>query len=55
MIELKGIKKLLYKLLKVFGFIEEKQITKREMCERVKKQNICSGDCDSCIWGVGND
>lgn len=58
MIELKGIKKIIYKLLKRLGIIEEKPITKeqrKEMCEKSIKSNVCPNDCERCAWGIDYD
>lgn len=56
MIELKGFKRIIHKILKKLGFIKEQRITKeqaKEMCKRA--QGICDHDCDSCIWGLLDD
>ncbi len=58
MIELKGLKRIIYNLLKKLGFIGEKRITKeqqKEMCERAIKSNICPRNCEICAWGVDYD
>lgn len=58
MIELKGLKRIIYNLLKKIGFIREKRITKeqqKKMCERAIKSNICPHYCETCVWGVEDE
>lgn len=50
--QLRGFKRIVYKILKKLGFIKEQRITEeqaKEMCKRA--QGICDHDCNSCIWG----
>ena len=52
MTQLRGFKRIVYKILKKLGFIKEQRITEeqaKEMCKRA--QGICDHDCNSCIWG----
>lgn len=51
MIEYKGLKKILYMILKKLGIIKEKPVSKEEMCKSARESNVCNNDCDSCIWG----
>lgn len=45
---------LLYKLINKFlhkmGIVRTKKISKKEMCERAIKSNVCSHTCDICAW-----
>lgn len=40
--------KVLRYAFKWLGFIEEHEITKREMCESAK--SVCNRDCEHCAW-----
>ncbi len=58
MIELKGLKKILFRFLKRIGIIEEKRITeeqKKEMCIRAINANACPHNCKLCAWGIDYD
>lgn len=37
-------------LNKIITKIERKKISKREMCEKAIKSNVCPHRCDICAW-----
>lgn len=39
---------IIIRILKWLGIIEEKPISKSEMCKQA--QNVCNHNCDSCAW-----
>lgn len=39
---------IIIRILKWLGIIEEKSISKSEMCKQA--QNVCNHNCDSCAW-----
>lgn len=44
------LNKIISKILCVFGIIDRKKISKREMCERAIKSKVCPHRCDICAW-----
>ena len=42
--------KLITKILHRLGIIKTKKISKKEMCERAIKSNVCPHECDICAW-----
>lgn len=39
---------LFIRLLKEIGLIEEKEISKKQMCKNA--QSVCSHNCECCAW-----
>ena len=39
---------IIVRFLKFIGLIEEKLVSKSEMCELA--QNVCNHECNSCAW-----
>lgn len=42
--------KIIIKILSIFGIIERKKVSKKEMCEMAIKSNVCPNRCDICAW-----
>lgn len=41
------------RILKKLGIIEEREISKKDICERVQK--ICRHNCNSCAWNENRE
>ena len=47
--------KLITKIFLKLGIVESKKISKKEMCERAIKSNVCPHTCDICAWNEDQD
>lgn len=45
------LQRILLKILKKFGLVEEFEIDKSEMCRRAVSSGVCPNACEICAWG----